>query len=295
MSIKAYIHFEEEGSPEKTSKLTVPKKWVAEKSVKDVIGLFTEAYNTKFPDNAIDLENVHLTTSGGDKIYSNDKIGEVLTDCTDYFIKRGVHNRIAVTESKPTGIRCKNFGCNQFFTEEDNHDSACKYHSGPPIFHDCIKSWSCCKDKKAYDWDEFKLIEGCTSGRHSNIDKKSLFTESTSNNAAPLLKSISDFNTSNPSAANAAESAVKTIQTRKSSRKPDGTARCQNKGCQAVFKVEENSSTACTYHEGQPVFHDAIKIWSCCPDRKCYDFDEFMKVPGCKNGYHDDGEIDLRS
>ena len=39
MSIKVYIHNEIEGYPEKTSKLTVPKKWVEEKVVLDVIGV----------------------------------------------------------------------------------------------------------------------------------------------------------------------------------------------------------------------------------------------------------------
>jgi hypothetical protein len=44
---------------------------------------------------------------------------------------------------------------------------------------------------------------------------------------------------------------------------------------------------------GNPVFHDAIKLWSCCPDKKCYDFETFLAVPGCATGFHDDGVIDL--
>jgi len=53
------------------------------------------------------------------------------------------------------------------------------------------------------------------------------------------------------------------------------------------------TSTTTTISVGNPVFHDAIKLWSCCPDKKCYDFDEFMAVPGCAQGVHDDGVIDI--
>lgn len=44
---------------------------------------------------------------------------------------------------------------------------------------------------------------------------------------------------------------------------------------------------------GNAVFHDAVKFWSCCADKKCYDFESFLAVPGCATGFHDDGVIDL--
>jgi hypothetical protein len=111
--------------------------------------------------------------------------------------------------------------------------------------------------------------------------------------AQPVLKSIDAYNAANPDAASAASSAVKTLATRKCTRNADGTARCQRKGCQKTFAVDSNGPTACTYHQGQPIFHDAVKMWSCCPGKKCYDFDEFLAVPGCAVGFHDDGVIDL--
>jgi len=37
MSIKVYLHIEEQDLPKKTSKLTIPKKWVQEKTLLDVI------------------------------------------------------------------------------------------------------------------------------------------------------------------------------------------------------------------------------------------------------------------
>jgi pyridoxine 5'-phosphate synthase PdxJ len=60
MSIKVYIHYEVDTAPHKTSKMTVPKKWVAEKTVADVIELFTGAYNKANPENAIEASEVHL-------------------------------------------------------------------------------------------------------------------------------------------------------------------------------------------------------------------------------------------
>lgn len=253
-----------------------------------------------------------------EQIYSDVIVSTVLQDRYDYYIRDGVHVKPVATEKAATNeteadsvfkLRCKNFGCNQFYNEEENSDTACKHHVAPPIFHDRIKGWSCCKEKKAYDWEEFQAIEGCSVGRHSTVATgQKVFADSPTVTAcneaearnpgqqnAPVLKSIDDYNKQNPEASTAAASAVKTMSTRKSSRREDGTAKCQNKGCQKVFTVADNQATACTYHKGQPVFHDAVKFWSCCPNKKCYDFDEFMAVAGCTQGYHDDGEIDLNA
>ena len=200
---------------------------------------------------------------------------------------------------------CRNYGCGKYFIDSDNGPEACRHHKLPPLFHDCVKGWTCCKEKKAYDWEEFQKIEGCEVGPHCTIDPKDLFAKSPNapRDASgavsdpppvpPALKSISSYNSENPDAATATASAVKLVQTRKSTRKPDGTAKCLNKGCQQVFEVSSNSSTACAYHVGQPIFHDAAKFWSCCPQKKCYDFEEFMQVTGCAIGFHDDGEIDV--
>jgi hypothetical protein len=313
MSIKVYLHHEpsEGNGPAKTTKLTVPKKWVAEKTVANVIELFTDNYNKTNPDFAIATNAVHLVNNSQEKIYSDAIVGTVLEDRYDYYIKEGEYLQPVEEDKKVETdtvfkLRCKNFGCNKFYTEEENSDTACKHHVAPPIFHDRIKGWTCCKDKKAYDWEEFQAIEGCTVGRHSTeATGQKIFADSPTvaacnqaelrNPSGPVLKSIDDYNKQNPDATTAASSAVKTINTRKSSRREDGTAKCQNKGCQKVFTVADNTVDACIYHKGQPVFHDAVKFWSCCSHKKCYDFDEFMAVPGCAKGYHDDGEVDLNS
>ena len=165
---------------------------------------------------------------------------------------------------------------------------------------------SCCRDKKAYDFESFQLIAGCSTGPHSteapvgalisaSPNAPSIHSSGTSAGPPQPLKSIAEYNAANPTAVTAAASAAQTVfAPRKSSRSIDGiTAKCQRKGCQKTFNVSDNHSCACSYHEGQPIFHDAAKFWSCCSEKKCYDFDEFMAVKGCKTGYHDDGVIAL--
>jgi len=79
----------------------------------------------------------------------------------------------AVKEKKPVMTRdgskyvCANKGCvAKSFKEEENADDACKYHTGEPIFRDLNKSWSCCTEKPAYDWDDFLKLPTCSVGRH---------------------------------------------------------------------------------------------------------------------------------
>ncbi|GMH18333.1 hypothetical protein Nepgr_020174 [Nepenthes gracilis] len=60
---------------------------------------------------------------------------------------------------------CGNKGCGKSFKERDNHDVACEYHPGPPVFHDRMRGWKCC-DVHVKDFDEFMSIPPCTKGWH---------------------------------------------------------------------------------------------------------------------------------
>ncbi|KAM3868573.1 cysteine and histidine-rich domain-containing protein 1 [Diretmus argenteus] len=60
---------------------------------------------------------------------------------------------------------------------------------------------------------------------------------------------------------------------------------CYNKGCAQRFDPEKNLDDACTYHPGVPVFHDALKGWSCCK-RRTTDFSDFLSIAGCTKGPH---------
>ncbi|KAK3098877.1 hypothetical protein FSP39_023910 [Pinctada imbricata] len=60
---------------------------------------------------------------------------------------------------------------------------------------------------------------------------------------------------------------------------------CYNKGCGKKFDVADNNDDSCQFHPGGPVFHDAMKGWSCCKKRST-DFTEFLNFPGCTRGKH---------
>ncbi|XP_051882275.1 cysteine and histidine-rich domain-containing protein 1a [Pristis pectinata] len=60
---------------------------------------------------------------------------------------------------------------------------------------------------------------------------------------------------------------------------------CYNKSCGQRFDPDKNSDDACTYHPGVPVFHDALKGWSCCK-RRTTDFSDFLSIVGCTKGRH---------
>ncbi|XP_067404032.1 integrin beta-1-binding protein 2 isoform X1 [Emydura macquarii macquarii] len=60
---------------------------------------------------------------------------------------------------------------------------------------------------------------------------------------------------------------------------------CYHKGCGQRFDADKNSEDSCVYHPGVPIFHDALKGWSCCKKRTT-DFSEFLSIKGCMKGYH---------
>lgn len=61
---------------------------------------------------------------------------------------------------------------------------------------------------------------------------------------------------------------------------PEG-AGCKRRGCGIVFKGGAREGEECVYHPGMPLFHEGSKGYTCCK-RKVLEFDEFLKIPGCK-------------
>ncbi|XP_029941382.1 cysteine and histidine-rich domain-containing protein 1 [Salarias fasciatus] len=60
---------------------------------------------------------------------------------------------------------------------------------------------------------------------------------------------------------------------------------CYNKGCGQKFDSSRNPDDSCLFHPGVPIFHDALKGWSCCRKRTT-DFSEFLSIKGCTRGRH---------
>ncbi|CAJ1378482.1 unnamed protein product [Effrenium voratum] len=85
--------------------------------------------------------------------------------------------------------------------------------------------------------------------------------------------------------------------------RPPEHVRCKNFGCNKYFDPRCADQTTCVHHRLPPVFHETAKYWACCPDKKAYDWDEFMKIPGCQTGHCTDvtkdkkflGGADLRA
>ncbi|XP_060085235.1 cysteine and histidine-rich domain-containing protein 1-like [Ylistrum balloti] len=67
----------------------------------------------------------------------------------------------------------------------------------------------------------------------------------------------------------------------------DGLVFCYNKGCGKRFDLQANDDGVCQFHPGGPIFHDALKGWSCCKKRST-DFSEFLSIPGCTMGKHNE-------
>ncbi|XP_075448655.1 cysteine and histidine-rich domain-containing protein 1 [Ascaphus truei] len=60
---------------------------------------------------------------------------------------------------------------------------------------------------------------------------------------------------------------------------------CYNRGCGLRYDPDSSAEDSCTYHPGVPVFHDALKGWSCCKKRTT-DFSDFLGIVGCTKGQH---------
>jgi hypothetical protein len=62
---------------------------------------------------------------------------------------------------------------------------------------------------------------------------------------------------------------------------PDGTE-CRRRACKATYKNgQDRADEKCVHHPGVPIFHEGSKGYSCCK-RRVLEFDEFMKIEGCK-------------
>jgi len=62
---------------------------------------------------------------------------------------------------------------------------------------------------------------------------------------------------------------------------PDGRV-CRRKGCGATYrKGASRENETCVHHPGAPIFHEGSKGYLCCK-RRVLEFDQFMKIEGCK-------------
>jgi CHORD/CS domain len=61
---------------------------------------------------------------------------------------------------------------------------------------------------------------------------------------------------------------------------------CTRNGCSAKFADGmARTDSECTFHAGEPIFHEGSKGWTCCK-RKVLDFSEFLNIEPCTTGRH---------
>lgn len=166
-----------------TLAIKLPKGWYAG-PVSRVLNLFVEQYNKKFPDANLAEAQFHVVSSDGRDLANDAVVQEQMQAGDDVVIAVGPapsstlpappRAPVAATSSAssdgaksstsapaPTAglLQCRNYGCMKQYREEDNSETACKHHVSPPVFHETKKGWGCCKEKMAYDWDDFIKIE----------------------------------------------------------------------------------------------------------------------------------------
>mmetsp|Transcript_29785 Transcript_29785/g.81695 ORF Transcript_29785/g.81695 Transcript_29785/m.81695 type:complete len:279 (-) Transcript_29785:77-913(-) len=173
-----------------TLRLTLPEKYV-KGPTSAVVKLFVDHYNKKLKDSAIALDEtaMHIKVVGGEHLDPEAKVAETLRGGDECYImgkealeRQSMKRDVPVKKAEPASapapskapatdeqgrLRCKRFGCQKFY-HPDGPPQECIHHKAAPIFHETAKWWSCCPDRKAYDWDEFMRIPGCATGFCSN-------------------------------------------------------------------------------------------------------------------------------
>ncbi|KAJ7184272.1 hypothetical protein C8R46DRAFT_1063520 [Mycena filopes] len=204
--------------------------------------------------------------------------------------------------------RCTRKGCGREFSGDVAE--SCTFHPGAPVFHEGLKSWSCCAEvyKPVLDFDEFMKIPGCTQTERHTDEAPRVEAPKPSSSANLTMTTESggqEVYSSGPSTTpkqtihNQPIEAVATPAVRPAVIEEEddletpvsvGTA-CKHKGCSVSFvsdevnRIGDGEGTVCTYHPSPPIFREGSKGYLCCK-RRVLEFDEFMKIEGCKTGRH---------
>lgn len=228
--MKVFLRYEDndDESTHKTLKITLPKSWKTGPTSR-LIDQFVESYNAgkEGQANSLDSNSLHLSirrpTSSTDDdaattlkdLPSDGIIIETISDRDDVYVCHGNSRttaeinaeRKAQLEKEKEELKnlskCVHFGCNQRFPHGGPYPE-CKYHSGPPVFHETAKFWSCCPNKKAYDWEGFQTLPACQKGICTDVKEESEGNQKEFLGGCdlrekldgPKLKSIDDFNAS---------------------------------------------------------------------------------------------------
>jgi len=226
--MKVFLRYEdnEDESTYKTLKITLPKSWKNGPTSR-LVEQFVESYNggKEGKINTLEVQSLHLSvrrSKGIDseetelkEIPSDGIVVETIPDREDVFICHGpsrtseqidAEKQAAIDAKKEANkhlSKCVHFGCQNRFPKGGPYPK-CNYHSGPPVFHETAKFWSCCPNKKAYDWEQFQRLPTCQTGRCTDVKDEEESAQKQflggcdirEKLTGPKLKSIDDFNSS---------------------------------------------------------------------------------------------------
>lgn len=162
---------------------------------------------------------------------------------------------------------CTRSGCGK----PSDSEGSCTFHPGGPVFHEGLKSWSCCSDinKPVLEFDQFMGIEGCSKAESHSTDKKEVAapTRPDKEPAAkqdPVPVTVAVPATANPQTQTFAttptppKAPVAPVEEKEEeddlSAPVDVGKTCRRKGCGTSFVSDEENrlgdaaGTICTYH-----------------------------------------------
>ena len=155
--------------------------------------------------------------------------------------------------------------------------------------------WNCCKPR-VLTFDEFLKIPPCTTGKHTTIAELPLRETNPEHAEPPTLPPAQpdasdalDNVQAQPVAHVPQDPSPPTPQPGPSESEDDPSLpllpnlTCRRRGCEATSSNAHPSRDGeeCTHHPGHALFHEGSKGWTCCRKR-VLEFDEFMKIQGCK-------------
>jgi len=281
---KLYVHFE--GTPDFTHKQPIDDQC---NSIQQIHQNFIKAYNQKFgTQKVLREEYTELLTSSRKLLHLAD------------FSKLEDGGDIYLVEKAGAKKKCTRNGCEKEYTEETNEDNCCSFHPGVAVFHEGLKGWSCCS-KKVISFEDFMKIPGCATAKHSDVDNRPKETPkivasdvkavSTNASGAEVFKTSEQPLTKGYTNVPIKKDVEKAVEADPLEEEDPpgatiaiGTA-CLHRGCNYKYENDSSRTNECVYHLGIPLFHEGSKGWTCCR-RKVLEFDEFMKIGGCKNGKH---------
>ncbi len=167
-------------------------------------------------------------------------------------------------------VLCQRRGCGAELSSSSG--GACFFHPGAPVFHEGLKSWSCCNETPAgrpqLEFDAFMQIKGCAEAPSHTTEKqelpegaKPIQTSAPAAEAGPSRASIPAAPVATASKAQQ-PTAPKPEEQDPEEAQVQAGAQCKRSGCKVAFEggSRDRSKEQCRYHKGVAIFHEGSKV-----------------------------------